>query len=60
MISYLLVISMMTPNGHVVAVSSQSFLELNLCQMVGHEQLVQHHKKYPKNFISAECRRVYD
>ena len=60
MISYLLVISMITPNGHVVPVSYQSFLELSICQMTSHEILVQHHKKYPKDFISAECRRVYD
>ena len=50
----------MTPNGHVVPVSSQRFQELSLCQMTGHEILSQHHKKYPKNFISAECRRVHD
>lgn len=60
MISYLLVISMMTPTGHVVPVSYQSFLELSYCQMVGHELIDQHHRKNPRDFISAECRRVYD
>ena len=60
MISYLLIISMMTPTGSIVPVSSQRFQELSLCQMTGHEILSQHHKKYPKNFISAECRRVHD
>jgi hypothetical protein len=60
MISYLLVISMIAPTGQVVPVSSQKFLELGLCQTVGHEILVEHHKRYPQTFISAECRRVYD
>lgn len=60
MISYLLVINMLAPTGSVIPVSSQRFQELSLCQMVGHEILIEHHKKYPQTFISAECRRVYD
>ena len=60
MISYVLIINMIAPTGTVVPVSSQKFLELSLCQTVGHEILVEHHKKYPGEFISAECRRVYD
>lgn len=60
MISYLLVINMLTPTGSVVPVSSQNFLELSLCQTVGHEILVAHRKKYPNQFISAECKRIYD
>ena len=56
MISYVLI----APTGTVVPVSSQKFLELSLCQTVGHEILVEHHKKYPQIFMSAECRRVYD